>query len=233
MAPPAGAGHDGVDMANCSAQAAARWWPRGRWAGVLALRSAVTAFYLWVFGAFSLAYEPGRAETCSASLRHAATARVFWAAVTVAVVAALTAAGRPGRPRTWPRSAWWVFGLYAMYVAVVFPEGVYSAELVWLDSWARCPAPASGVISLLSLAGGFLLTRRTIVADLRARGTLTARVQRLDRDPRRRRRRRRGRAAAARTGPARRRAGAPRRAGHQPADGRKADQDQPGCRRRP
>ena len=157
-------------MANLSGRGSR--WPRQVGWGVAL--PAVTAFYLWVFGAFSLAYEPGRANVFSATTLNGS---VFWAAVTVTAVVAFTAV--VPRPAAYLAAVGLVgLGLYAMYVAVVFPEGVYSAE--WYG-WILGAVSRSGVwvISLLSLAGGFVLTRRTIVADLRARGTLSARVRQL------------------------------------------------------
>ena len=148
-------------MANWSVRGSQ--WPRQVGWGVAL--PVVTAFYLWVFGAFSLAYEPGRANVFSATTLHGS---MVWAAATVAAVTAFTAVA--------PRLAAYLaavglvaLGLYEMYVAVVFPEGVYSAE--WYG-WILGAVSRSGVwvISMVSLVAGFSLTRRTIVADLRTHG---------------------------------------------------------------
>ena len=157
-------------MANWSVRGSQ--WPRQVGWGVAL--PVVTASYLWVFGAFSLAYEPGRANVFSATTLHGS---MVWAAATVAAVMAFTAVA--------PRLAAYLaavglvaLGLYEIYVAVVFPEGVYSAE--WYG-WILGAVSRSGVwvISMVSLVAGFSLTRRTIVADLRTHGTLTARVRQL------------------------------------------------------
>jgi len=50
-------------MANWSVRGS-RWPRQVGWGVALPV---VTAFYLWVFGAFSLAYEPGRANVFSAT----------------------------------------------------------------------------------------------------------------------------------------------------------------------
>jgi signal transduction histidine kinase len=71
-----------------------------------------------------------------------------------------------------------VFGLYQAYVAVGLQptlQGYHWYDwLVW-TTWRGL----AWMVAFASVTAGFSLTRRTIVADLKARRTLTARVERL------------------------------------------------------
>jgi signal transduction histidine kinase len=72
-------------------------------------------------------------------------------------------------------------GAWVLYQALVFPHYTYDYEWYgWLRDQLYFPELA--LLGVACLAGGFLLTRRTIVADVRARRSgLTAQVERLRR----------------------------------------------------
>lgn len=136
----------------------------------------VAATCVAVFGAYSLAYEPGRANVFSAVT---VPGSLWWSLVTMAGVAAFTAVAQ--RQAAYLAAVGLIaLGLYELYVAVIFPPVIYGQE--WYG-WSRdaISRPLLVALSLASVAGGSALARRTIVTDLRARDTvtrsLTARVQ--------------------------------------------------------
>jgi signal transduction histidine kinase len=138
----------------------------------------VAAAYLAVFGAYSLAMEPGRANVFSAVT---VAGSLWWSLVTVLCVAAYVALA--------PRQAAYLaafgllaLGLYELWVAAFFPPGLYRDE--WYG-WSRdvISLPRLPALALACIAAGCALGWPTIVADWRTRDErtriLTARVQRL------------------------------------------------------
>jgi signal transduction histidine kinase len=138
----------------------------------------VTATYLGVFGAYSLALPSGRANLFGATTLDGSLLNSLLTVLIIAAYAALA-----------PRTAGYAaavglvaLGLYELYVSVVFPPGAYFHE--WYG-WSRDAISHTllPVLALMSMAIGCALSWPTIVADLRARDAsnrmLTARVQRL------------------------------------------------------
>jgi len=136
---------------------------------------AVSAVYLTVFGAYFLTDQSGHANLFGATTNLGAAG---WTLVTVLAVAALAAVA--------PRQAGYVaaiaaggLGLYLIFVACKFPAQTYDDE--WYG-WIRDGVDVQGLGALgtAALTAGFILTRRTIVADIRAReAMLSARVDQL------------------------------------------------------
>ena len=145
-----------------------------RYLGWGAALPVVTMAFLWVFGVFSIAVDSGRGNLFGATTLAGSD---LYALIVVTLVALFTAVA-PRQAGYLAAAGLLALGAVELYVAVVFPLWVYGGEWYgWiLDAQSRA---AVWVISLLSLGAGYSLTRLTIVADLRARGTLTARVRRL------------------------------------------------------
>ncbi|HTU75523.1 MAG TPA: histidine kinase [Trebonia sp.] len=135
----------------------------------------VSAVYLTVFGSYFLTDQAGRGNLFSATTNAGADG---WTLVTMLGVTLLTALA--------PRRAGYVaavgtggLGLYLLYVCAFLPPGVYDEE--WYG-WIRdgLDVQELAVAGTAALALSFVLVRRTIVADVRARETaLSARVDRL------------------------------------------------------
>lgn len=151
--------------------------PRLRDIGWGAALVPVTVAYLAVFGAFSLYTQSGSANLFSATTLAGSYGFSLLTVVTVATYSVvrpryagyLAAVGLTG------------LGLWVLYEGVAF--GHYTYDWEWYG-WLRDQMYIEELVMLgvACLAGGFLLTRRTIVADVRARGHgLTAQVERLAR----------------------------------------------------
>jgi signal transduction histidine kinase len=139
----------------------------------------VTGAYLAVFGAFSLAMTPGRANLFSATTVAGSD---LLSLVTVLIVAIGTA--RAPRLAGYAAAVGLVFlGLYELYVCLVFPPHVYFYEWYGWSRDALAPRLLLPVLALMCTAAGCALSWPTIVADLRARDarnkSLSARLQRL------------------------------------------------------
>jgi signal transduction histidine kinase len=145
-----------------------------RWGAALV---PVTVLFLWASGTFAMANPTGwgsgnlfETQTLTGSV---------WLGVLTIAVAAGYALYRPRRAG-YLAAAWLTaIGGWVLFVALVFPH--YKYDYQWYG-WLRDQFHF-GELALLGMAclgGGFFLTRRTIVADARARrGGLTARVERL------------------------------------------------------
>jgi signal transduction histidine kinase len=147
-----------------------------RWGAALV---PVTIAYLAVFGAFGLFNIGG---TGGGNLFSAATPTGSYSLslVTVAVVAGYTLA-RPRRAGYLAAVGLTALGAWVLFEGVAFPHYAYDWE--WYG-WLRDQLYIEelGLLGVACLAGGFFLTRRTIVADVRARRNgLTARMERLTR----------------------------------------------------
>ncbi len=144
------------------------------WGGALI---PVTASYLAIFGAFSLYTQSGSANLFSATTLPGS---VFWSVLLLTAVTLYTVAA--------PRRAGYLaavgltgLGAWVLFEAVAFHHYTYDWE--WYG-WLRDQLYIEelGLLGVACLGGGFMLTRRTIVADVRARRHgLTAQVERLTR----------------------------------------------------
>jgi signal transduction histidine kinase len=131
----------------------------------------VTVLALWAFGTFGIT-SGNLFETSTL------TGSVWLSLLTVAIVAGYTLY-QPRRAGYLAAIGLTALGAWVLFEALVFAHYIYDYEWFgWLRDQLRFPELA--LLGMACLAGGFFLTRRTIVADVRARrGGLTARVERL------------------------------------------------------
>ena len=171
--------------------------PRGRGpraVGVGALLVPVTALYLWAAGvtapfvkgiAFQVTLTPGGspqltpvAQTRTLLFGAANPAEAFWLGMVIVAVAAVVTALAPRQAAYAAAAGLLVFGLWQAYAAAAFQpafQGHHWFDWLVSSTWRALVL----VLAFASITGGFWLTRRTIVADLRARKTLTNRVEQL------------------------------------------------------
>jgi signal transduction histidine kinase len=141
----------------------------------------VTMGALLAFGAFGMTNgggAEGQQGTGSLFNTSTLTGAVLLSLLTVAIVAGYTLY-RPRRAGYLAAVGLTALGAWVLFELLAFPHYVYDYEWYgWLRDQLRYPALA--LIAVACLTGGFFLTRRTIVADVRARRSgLTARVERL------------------------------------------------------
>src|SRR5215475_8281491 len=137
----------------------------------------VTFGYLAVFGAFSLYTQSGSANLFSATTLAGSYG---FSLLTVAMVAAYAVA-QPRRAGYLAAVGLTGLGAWVLFEGVAF--GHYTYQFEWYG-WLRDQLYIEelALLGVGCLAGGFLLCRRTIIADLRARRNgLTAQVERLTR----------------------------------------------------
>jgi signal transduction histidine kinase len=165
--------------------------PRGRGpraVGLGALLVPVTALYLWACGLtapFALTYQVTPTPSGSNQLTQTGTllfgatnpGESFWLGMLVVAVAAVVTALAPRQAAYAAAAGLLVFGLWQSREAASFQSGFQVHWFNWLvaSTWRALV----WVLALASITAGFWLTRRTIVADLRARKTLTDRVEQL------------------------------------------------------
>jgi hypothetical protein len=157
--------------AHLSGVAGRARWLRGIGWGAALLPAAL----LWfgVLGVFALCY-PGENDLFPATTQLGAFG---WSLLPVLAVAAFTAVA-PRKAAYAAAAGLTALGLYVIIAWNVLPYGYYEDWYGWLNG--ATSFTVAGLVVLLSLGSGFALTRRTIVADARARRAgLTARVQRL------------------------------------------------------
>jgi signal transduction histidine kinase len=178
-------------LAGIAAFVVAVWEVRGRRAvGLGALLVPVTGLYLWAFGitggfaTWVVNVQPGVGETYNpgpSTFLFSATSHgeaLLLGMLVVAIAAAFTAFA--------PRQAAYlaavglvVFGLVEAGILITQPQSVGYHWYDWLlwawNAWRF----GVWVVAAASLIAGGWLSNRTIVADLRAGRTLTARVERL------------------------------------------------------
>jgi hypothetical protein len=118
---------------------------------------------------------PGRPLFLFGAASHG---EAFLLGLFILAVAALLAVLAPRQAAYLAAAGLVVFGLYQTYVAVGLPPTLQGYH--WYD-WLLWPdrRGLAWIVALASVTAGFSLTRHTIVADLKARKTLTARVERL------------------------------------------------------
>jgi signal transduction histidine kinase len=137
----------------------------------------VTILYLAVFGAFTLYDQAGRANLFSATTLAGS---FFFSVLTLVTVTGYTFA-QPRRAGYLAAVGLTGLGLWVLFEGVAF--GHYTYDYEWYG-WLRDQLYIQelALLGVACLAGGFMLTRRTIVADVRTRRKgLTARVERLTR----------------------------------------------------
>jgi len=137
----------------------------------------VTILYLAVFGAFTLYDQAGRANLFSATTLAGS---FLFSVLTLVTVTGYTFA-QPQRAGYLAAVGLTGLGLWVLFEGVAF--GHYTYDYEWYG-WLRDQLYIQelALLGVACLAGGFMLTRRTIVADVRARKNgLTARVERLTR----------------------------------------------------
>ncbi len=165
----------GVPVYGNAARARGRWLPRPRDIGWGAALIPVTILHLVIFGAVALVGQSGSANLFGSTTRAGA---VYMSMLTIATVLGFTL--------VWPRLAGYLAavgltgaGVWVLCEAVAFPAGTYDWE--WYGSLRHAlDIQELSLLGAACLAGGFVLTRRTIVADVRSRRAgLTARVERL------------------------------------------------------
>ncbi|HUN33757.1 MAG TPA: histidine kinase [Trebonia sp.] len=136
---------------------------------------AVSAVYLSLCGAYFRIDQAGAGNLFGATSYPAA---VGWTLVTMLAVSAFAAVA--------PRQAGYLaavavggLGLYLIYICAEFPVGTFDDEWYgWIP--VGLDVQALAVLGTAALAVSFMLTRRTIVADIRAReAVLSARVDQL------------------------------------------------------
>jgi signal transduction histidine kinase len=158
--------------------------PRG--AGLGALLIPVAALCLWAFGitgsyaAWAVSvYGSGAIVGRRGFLFGAAShGEAFLLGLFIVAVVALFAVLAPRQAAYLAAAGLVVFGLIqACVVTAVQPEfaGYHWYDWLLSTTWR----PLVWVVAFASATAGYSLTRRTIVADLKARKTLTARVERL------------------------------------------------------
>jgi signal transduction histidine kinase len=141
----------------------------------------VTAFWLWSLGVTAPSGQYWRVNVVTPAILGADSQMArFWIGLSVVAVSAVYAARRPRRAGYLAAGGLVFFVLYEMLVGVAghFPPAFQPS---WYDWFFVAMTPAAGWPLVLAAAiAGFSLTRRTIVADVRAsRAGLTARVHRL------------------------------------------------------
>lgn len=149
--------------------------PRLRDIGWGAALVPVTFGYLSVFGAFSLYTQSGSANLFSATTLAGS---YLFSLLTLLAVAAYAVA-QPRRAGYLAAVGLTGLGAWVLYEGVAF--GHYTYEFEWYG-WLRDQLYIEqlALLGVGCLAGGFLLCRRTIIADVRARRNgLTAQVERL------------------------------------------------------
>jgi signal transduction histidine kinase len=156
-----------------------RLWPRLRGTGWGAALVPVTIGFLVLSGTFGITNVGG---TGSGNLFDAKSipGDLFYSLLVLMAVALYTLV-QPRRAGYLAAAGLTCIGAWVLYQALVFPPYTYDHE--WYG-WLRDQLyfPELVLLSAACLAGGFLLTRRTIVADVRARRSgLTAQVERLAR----------------------------------------------------
>jgi signal transduction histidine kinase len=142
----------------------------------------VTAFWLWSLGVTAPSGQYWGTVITPFLGVDSQLAR-FWIGLSVVAVSAVYAARRPRRAGYLAAGGLAFFVLYQALVGLAghFPPAFQPS---WYDWFLAAMTPAAGWPLVLAAAiGSFSLTRRTIVADVRAsraaRAGLTARVQRL------------------------------------------------------
>jgi len=165
------------DVREHGANALAIRWPRLSDVGWGAALIPVTVLYLAIFGAFTLTDQAGRADLFSASTQAGS---LFFSLLTLIAVTGYTLA-RPRRAGYLAAIGLTGAGCWVLFEAAAFQHYTYDHEWYgWLRDQLYVQELA--LLGVGCLAGGFVLTRRTIVADVRARRNgLTAQVERLTR----------------------------------------------------
>ena len=188
-----------LGTAICLAVVWAMPTPRGRGpraVGFGALLAPVTALYLWASGITApfvtgLAFQVQVAATPGGSPRItpvgqtgtllfgvANPAQAFWLGMLIIAAAAAVTVLAPRQAAYAAAVGLVAFGLWEAYTVAAFqPEFQGHHWYNWLvaSTWHALV----WTLAFASVTGGFWLTRRTIVADLRARKTLTDRVEQL------------------------------------------------------
>jgi len=186
-----------VGTAVCLAVVWAVPTPRGRGpraVGLGALLVPVVALYLWAAGitapfGIPLTYQVSPAPGGSGQLTLIPDGRgalfgvanpgaAFWLGMLIIAVAAVVTALAPRQAAYVAATGLLAFGLWQACAAAAFqPEFQGHHWYGWLvaSTWRALV----WVLAFASLTGGFWVTRRTIVADLRARETLADRVEQL------------------------------------------------------
>jgi signal transduction histidine kinase len=144
----------------------------------------VTAFWLWALGVTAPSWQYGRVPEYTATIFGIQSQLTrFWLGLSVVAVSAVYAARMPRRAGYLAAGGLVAFVLYEALVGLAghFPPAYQPS---WYDWFFVSATPAAGYPVVLAVAvAGFWLTRRTIVADVRASRAasagLTARVQRL------------------------------------------------------
>ena len=141
----------------------------------------VTAFWLWSLGVTAPSGQYWRVNVVTPAILGADSQMArFWIGLSVVAVSAVYAARMPRRAGYLAAGGLVFFVLYETLVGVAghFPPAFQPS---WYDWFFVAMTPAAGWPLVLAAAiAGFSLTRRTIVADVRAsRAGLTARVHRL------------------------------------------------------
>jgi signal transduction histidine kinase len=152
-------------------------WPRLADVGWGAALIPVTALYLAIFGAFTLTDQAGRANLFSATTLAGS---LFFSLLTLMAVTGYTLA-RPRRAGYLAAVGLTGAGCWVLFEGAAFPHYVYDYEWYgWLRDQLYIQELA--LLGLACVAGGLVLTGRTIVPDTRARRNgLTAQVERLTR----------------------------------------------------
>ena len=145
-----------------------------RWGAAL---TPVTALYLAIFGAFSLYTQTGSANLFSATTLAGS---IFWSMLLLTAVTLYTVV-EPRRAGYLAAVGLTGLGAWVLFEGVAFHHYTYDWEWYgWLRDQLYIEEIA--LLGAACLIGGFVLTRRTIVADVRARRNgLTAQVERLTR----------------------------------------------------
>jgi signal transduction histidine kinase len=145
-----------------------------RWGAALV---PVAVLFLWASGTFGITH-PGGSSSGNLFGSATLTGSVSLSLVIVAIVAGYTLF-QPRRAGYLAAAGLSVIGVWVLFELLAFPHYAYDYQWYgWLRDQMRFPELA--LLGMACLTGGFFLTRRTIVADVRARrGGLTARVERL------------------------------------------------------
>jgi signal transduction histidine kinase len=151
--------------------------PRLRDIGWGAALVPVTVLFLWASGTFGIT-RPGGSSSDNLFGTATLTGSVWLSLLIVAIVGGYTLL-RPRRASYLAAVGVTAIGAWVLLVALAFPHYTYDYEWYgWLRDQLYFPELA--LLGMACLAGGFFLTRRTILADVRAsRAGLTARVERL------------------------------------------------------